>query len=700
MHGHPLGPLLAPRSIALVGASQRANTPGHDMVRALERGGFRGTVHAINPSYRSIEPYPCVPNLADLPGPPDLAVLSVRNDRLEATLAEAIAVGARAAVIFASGFVESDRSPPLSSRLADLARTAGMPMCGANCMGFYNDLDGVWICGFPSPRAPRAGSIAYIAHSGSVFGALAHNDPRFRFALAISPGSELVTTVGDYIDYALERPEVKVIGLFLEAARDPQRFRSALEKAARRGVPVVALKVGRTEAAAAAALTHTGAIAGSDLAYDALFDRYGVIRVQTLDELACTLLLLAPGRRAGAGSLVSIHDSGGETEMLIDLAHQVGVGFAPIADSTKQAIAARLDPGLVANNPLDAWGTGADFANAFEDCFRTLVADDNAALGVFANDIRDGYYLSEGFAAAAAAVAATTPKPVAFLTNYTQLRHDGIALRLTEGGVPVLDGTLNGLVAIRGALAHRDFLARPGDPVPELCASVAAERLRAVEALVASTVADEAEGLALLAAYGIPVAAHHLVDTENDAVARAQRLGYPVALKTAMPGIVHKTEQSGVHLGLSEDAAVRSAWRDLERRLGPRAIVARMMPRGVELALGMVRDPQFGPIVVAGAGGVLIELLSDRRAALAPFGPATARRLIDALSIRRLLDGHRGAPAVDIDTLATIVSRFSVLAADVCDHIVEIDVNPLVCGCEIAAVDALFVKDRAGRPWT
>jgi acyl-CoA synthetase (NDP forming) len=329
--------------------------------------------------------------------------------------------------------------------------------------------------------------------------------------------------------------------------------------------------------------------------------------------------------------------------MLIDLAQRVGVAFAPIADSTKQAIATRLDPGLVPSNPLDAWGTGADFANAFEDCFRALLADDNAALGVFANDIRDGFYLSDGFAAAAAAVAATTTKPVAFLTNYTQLRHDGIALRLTEAGAPVLDGTMNGLVAIRGALAHRDFLAgrliragaftffRRRAPACGRCARQFDD-------------ADEPQGLALLRAYGIPVAAHHVVDNENDAVAAARRLGYPVVLKTAMPGILHKTEHSGVHLDLADDAALESAWRDLERRLGPRAIVARRVPHGVELALGMVRDPEFGPLVVVGAGGVLIELLSDRRAALAPFGPATARRLIDGLSVRRLLDGFRGAP--------------------------------------------------------
>ncbi|GMU73683.1 MAG: hypothetical protein AMXMBFR42_31360, partial [Burkholderiales bacterium] len=445
MPQHALAPLLAPRSIALVGASQRANTPGHDMVRMLARGGFRGTAHAVNPGYDAIEGMRCVPTLADLPSPPDLAVLSVRNDRLEDALGEAIVVGARSAVIFASGYLADDGTPPLAERLAAMARAAQLPICGANCMGFYNDLDGVWICGFPSPREPRPGAIALIAHSGSVFGALAHNDPRLAFALTISPGSELTTTVADYIDYALERPEVKVIGLFLETARDPAGFSAALAKAAERGVPVVALKLGRTAKAAAAALTHTGAMAGSDLAYEALFERHGVVRVETLDELACTLLLLSTGRRAAPGALVSIHDSGGECEMFIDLADRAGVTFAPLAETTRQAIAARLDPGLVATNPLDAWGTGADFSASFEACFRDLVADEGAALGVFVNDIRDRYYLSDGFARAAAAAAATTEKPVAFVTNYTQLRHDDVAMRLTQAGVPVLDGTANAL---------------------------------------------------------------------------------------------------------------------------------------------------------------------------------------------------------------------------------------------------------------
>jgi acyl-CoA synthetase (NDP forming) len=686
-----LQPLLAPRSIAFVGASARPNTPGHDMLRMIRRGGFGGTAYAINPrGGGEIEGYPRLPRVADLPSAPDLVVLSVRNERLEEVFRDAVAVGARSAVILASGHLAGEPPPSLSERLAEWARNAGMPVCGPNCMGFYNDLDRVWVCGSPSPREPKPGAIALVAHSGSVFGALAHNDPRLRFALAVSPGQELTATVADYVSYAVERPEVRVVGLFIETARDPQAFAQALEKAAQSGVPVVALKVGRTEAAAAAALTHTGATAGSDLAYEALFDRYGVVRVETLDELAATLLLFATGRRAARGGLVSIHDSGGERELIIDLADRAGVPFAPIGPRTKAAVAAHLDPGLAAENPLDAWGTGADFTSRFEACFQALVDDGNTALGLFCADIRDHYYVSEGFAEAALAVAVRTDKPVALATNYTQVRHDALALRLTEAGVPVLDGTLNALVAVRGALAYRDFQARPEDPVLRPPASRTADRADARQRLGAR-VLPESESLALLAAWDIPVVPHRIAASAEAALGAARAVGWPVVLKTAAPGVLHKSDAAGVHLGIKDETVLRAAYADVAARLGPDVLVARMIPRGVELALGMVRDPQFGPVITVGAGGVLAELLSDRQSALAPFGPATAGRLIDQLKLRHLLDGYRSGPRVDLEALARAVALFSTLAAELGDVVAEIDVNPLVCGPEIVAVDALVV---------
>jgi len=685
-----LQPLLAPRSIAFVGASDRPDTPGNDMLRMIRRGGFTGIVHAVSRGGPDIEGFRCVPSLADLPAPPDLAVLSVRNERLEAALQQAVAVGARAAVIFASATLPDD--PALQARLAGIA--GAMPVCGPNCMGFYNDLDRVWICGFPSARLPEPGPIAFIAHSGSVFGALCHNDPRLKFAFAVSPGQELTATVADYIEAALQRPEVRAIGLFIEAARDPPGLRRALEHAAASDIPVVALKVGRTEAAAEAALTHTGAMAGSDAAWEALFDHAGVIRVETLDALAATLLLLAAGRRAAPGGLVAIHDSGGERELTIDLADRVGVPFAPLTEATRAAIQVLLDPGLVAANPLDAWGTGKDFVRIFADCFTGLLADPNAAFGFFCADFRDGYYVHAGFAEAAIAAAATTGKPVACVTTYTQLRHDRIAMHLTAHGVPVLDGTLSALAAARGMLAWRDARARRADPLPPL---PDADRAAWRERLATSPKLTEADALDMLAAWGIPVVPHHRAGTED--AAAAAPIAYPRVLKTAA-GIAHKSDAGGVVLGIADEAALRTAYRDLAARLGPDVLVAPMLAKAPEIAMGMIVDPQFGPLVALSAGGTLIELLDDRVHALAPFGPATARRLIERLRIFRLLVGYRGGQAAGLEALALAISRFSLLARDLADVLVEVDVNPIVCGAEPMAVDALAITAEGRPAWT
>ncbi|MBV8793239.1 MAG: acetate--CoA ligase family protein [Pseudolabrys sp.] len=676
-------PLLAPRSIAFVGASARPDIPGNSMLKLIRKGGFTGTVTAVNPSYGEVEGYPCVPSLADLSGPPDLAVLSVRNERLEETLAAAAAIGARSAVIFASGVVAEDSGRTLMQRIREQADAARIAVCGPNCMGFYNELDRVWIGGFMSPREPEPGTIAFIAHSGSVFGALAHNDPRLAFALAISPGGELNVTVADYVAYAVSRPQVRVIGLFLESARDPTGFAEALALAAAKAIPVVVLKVGRTDAAAEAALTHTGALAGSDLAYQALFERHGIIRVETLDEMAATLLLLASSRRAGPGGLVAIGDSGGERGMLIDVADRVGIDFAPLAEDTRARIQARLDPGLEAANPLDAWGTGADFVPLFTHCLTELMADENASIGLFSADLRDHYYVHRGFADAALATAKATSKPIAVVTNYTQVRHEGIALELTRAGVPVLDGTFHALKAVRGALQYRDFLARPAERAPQ--------RFTEETPVLGSEPLDEAASLAVLSQWGVPVIQHVVCDSREKVRAAADRFGYPVTCKTATPGILHKSDVDGVKIGLANEITLERAYADLTTRLGPRVIVAPMAPKGTEIALGMVMDPQFGPIVTIGAGGSLVELLDDRVATLAPFGPATASALIERLKLRRLLRGYRGTAPVDFDRLAAAISAFSILAAALSDQVAEMDVNPLLAGVDILALDALIV---------
>lgn len=690
-----LGPLLAPASVALVGASPKPDSVGRGMIRAVLGGGYRGRLYLVNPNYREIEGLPCHPSFSDLPEPVDLAVLGVANARLEAQLAEAIASGARAATIFASCYLPDDATPPLLERLRHMAAEAAIPICGGNGMGFYNFDYGLRVCGFPPPDWVKGGgSIALITHSGSVFSALAHNDRRFAYNLVVSPGQEISATAADYLDYALDLPTTRVVGLFIETVRDPQGFRRALAKAVERDIPVVALKVGRTAESAALAVSHSGAIAGNYAAYQALFARYGVIEVDNLDAFADALLLLGHERRVASGGLASIHDSGGERELLVDQAVARGVPFARIGEATRAKLAARLDYGLEPVNPLDAWGTGHDYEGIFADCLTALAEDPDTAIAALFVETRTGHALHEGYARAAQATVGRTRKPVIVVNNLAAIGDDDLALRLTRAGVPVLIGIDPALAAIRGAFAWRDFRGRPPlrppAPPPE-CRAQWAPRLREGRPL------DEAESLALLADYGVPVVPHRLAADAAGAVAAAEALGYPVVLKTAMPGVLHKSDVGGVRLNLADAAAVGRAYDALAERLGPRVLVARMAGAGVELAFGAVADPQFGPLVLIGAGGVLIELLRDRRCALPPFDAAEAGRLLDGLALRPLLDGRRGSPPADVAAVAAALARFSAMVADLAGLVQEIDVNPLVAGPDgCLALDALIVPALPG----
>jgi acetate---CoA ligase (ADP-forming) len=689
---HRLAPLLAPRSLALVGASPKPDSVGQGMIAGA--AGFPGRLHLVNPAYREIGGVPCYPSLAALPEPVEHVVLGVANARLEAALGEAVAAGAGAATIFGSCYLPDDEEPPLTRRLATLAQRAGMAVCGGNGMGFYNLDAGVKVCGFPPQYALRPGGVSLIAHSGSVFQALANYDGRFGWNLAVSAGQELVTTVADYLDFALDQPTTRAVGLFLETVRDPAGFIAALEKAAARDIPVVVLKVGRTVESARLAVSHSGAVAGNHAAYRALFDRHGVIETETLDAFANTLQLLGQPRRPAQGGLASIHDSGGERELLVDLAVAAKVSFAAIGPATVATLSARLEYGLDPVNPLDAWGTGRDYEGIFADCLAALAADGDTALAAFCVEIYEGYYLSEGYARALLSAAGTTEKPVVLATNIAAHGSDPLQARLAAAGIPVLHGADAALTAIAATLAHRDWRGRPASIAPPPPTGVR-EAWR--ERLVRGGPLDEAESLALCAAYGVPTLPWRIVEDGQGAVAAARELGFPAVLKTAAPGILHKTEHDGVRLGLGDATAVLSAYADLAKRLGPRVLVTRMAGKGVEIAFGASRDPQFGPLVMVGAGGVLIESLADHQFALPPFDAATARRLLDRLALRPLLDGKRGTRPADVAGLADALARFSVLVADLADLVEEIDVNPLVASPEgPLALDALVVPRAIG----
>jgi acyl-CoA synthetase (NDP forming) len=683
--------VLEARSVAVVGASSRFDSPGYHMVKQLIIGGFSGEVAAVNPKYDEVEGIACFPSLGEVPFIPDLVLLGVGNRRLERQMEDAARCGARGVVVFASGLEDPPGDPPLTERLRSVAAEAGMVVCGANCMGFADIERGLRALAFEERADLEPGNVAWISHSGSAFSALLHAERGIRFNFAVSTGQELTTTMADYMLYALERESTRVISLFLETVRDPERFRLALETAAERDVPVVALKVGRTPISRRLVTAHSSALAGDDAAYEALFDAYGVARVGTLNEMADLVELLGAGRRATPGGLAAILDSGGERAHLVDAAADLEVPLARPSEATLRDVSARLEPGLPAVNPLDAWGTDNDPYNIFLDCSRHLADDPDTGAFAYVVDLHSDR-AERGHAWAAERVWASTQKPFAVVCGITSAIQGSAAARLRSSGVPVLEDVTSGLRAFLHLFERRDARMLPSLALPDPLPRETVRRWR--EALAAGEGLGEARALEMLADYGVPVARTAAATGLQGVLAAAGRLGYPVALKTVATS--HKTELGGVTLGNRDEVALAAAYREMSSRLGPAVTVQEMVEPGVEMALGVVHDLQFGPLVMVAAGGMLIETLGDRRLALPPLDEIRASRLIDRLHARPLLDGVRGAPPADVNALARVLSRLSLLARDLGDLIGALDVNPVIVGPRgCVAVDALVEMARA-----
>jgi len=701
---HELDPLLRPASIAVLGASERSNTVGSQVISNLRQGGFAGPLYPVNPTRKNVFGLRCYASLSELPETVEQVIFAVADSRVEAALDDTIAHGARAATIYSTLILENDCSPDLRSRVSAKVRSSGLLVCGANGMGYYNFQDGIWACGFDTrANHRRGGNVTLISHSGSGMSGIIDCEDRIDFNLAVSTGQELSVTMDQYMDYAIEQMDTRVIGLFMETARNPAGLAEALAKAARRNIPVVALKVGRTELAARLTVSHSGAMAGQDAAFQALFDRYGVQRVEDMDELATALLMFAQPHKVADGGLVAIHDSGGERQLLVDLADRVGVELTNISSKTERRLKELLDPGLLAVNPLDAWSKGgSEYHLVMEKCFSSLMADERAALGAVVHDRAPDGAIYHDYIGYLHAGHAASGKPVFLVSNHQGAGADPLVQTSTRAGFPVLDGLRSFLVGTRCLLAWRDFRKRQA-PNEYAGLNGELEKLGPVtekwrNRLDGAGALDEYESGQLLSDFGIPVNPAVLAADKASVLRAANDLGYPLVLKTAQTGLLHKTDQRGVCLDLRDESDLCAAYGEMSARLGPRVLLSRMVAGpGIEMMLGVVYDPQFGPLVLLGFGGIHAETLRDATCALPPFGHAEVRRLVDRLKLRPMLDGRRGFPAVDIGAFCLAAERMSLLAAALADVIGEMDVNPLLVTAEgCVALDALVTGRRTG----
>jgi acyl-CoA synthetase (NDP forming) len=700
MSKHPLDPLLKPASIALVGVSDRADSPGQVLAKMVLESNYAGDVYLVNPRYSEVLGRPCHPYLESLPITVEHVVIALGNQHLEAALQATIDHGARAATIYSSGVFDQDAEPPLLERLTSMAQAAGIQVCGLNGMGFYSVSHDLYAGIFPRAAEIIKGEISYIAQSGSAFTTLCHNGCRLGFNLCVSAGNELTTTAADYMDWSLEQADTRVIGLFLETVRDPAAFVTALEKANAHNIPVVILKIGKSPLGAAMALTHTGAIAGNHAVFQALFKRYGVIEVDDFDEMASILMLLQSGREAADGGLAAVFESGGFRELVTDEAYELGIEFAQLEDSTKAVIQANLDPGLKAENPLDAWGTHDRFEARFETCLNALMLDPNVAAGAFISNYRDGYFLSEAIYRVVEAVSKKTSKPLALATCYSDLANASLCRRAHAAGIPLIDGAHETLLAFRHLFNHRKFKQQQAGEVIQV--ELDSDRVRTWKQQLADHDSDslgETEALALLADFGVPVVSHATVSSEAELLTAAAKIAYPLVLKTAQPGVNHKSDSNGVFVNTRSEPELLERYHDLSARLGPVALVSQMVAEGIEIALGTINDAQFGPIVMVAAGGILVELLSDKAIAMCPVSPRQAGEMLDSLKANRLLQGVRGKPAANRQALIEAIVSLSVIAYEFSDSIAEIDINPvLVNQYDALAVDALILRKNTDSP--
>lgn len=665
--------MLGARSVAIVGASARPDTFGARMIIEAQRSSVE--MHLVNPRYDRIGDLPCASSLAELDGPVDLVLLGVPDGALVEQVKSASVAGARSAVVFGAAIGVRDE-------VAAVALEAGMALCGAGCMGFVNNAVGLRALGYLEPEVLRPGGVSLITHSGSAFSTLLRSRRGFGFRLAVSSGQELVTDTADYVDYAIDDPGTEVLALLLESPRAASRLRSALHRAYDRGIPTVVLPVGGSPTGQAMVAAHSGALAGSDAAWQAFCDGVGAVRVRDLAELTDTVELFSAGRRPGsANGIATIHDSGAERAMLTDLAHELGIDFATLSPPSLAALGELLDDGLIATNPLDVWGTGADTRPLFRACLRIVAEDPDVAVTALAVDLVTEFDGDTAYPDAVLDVAATTGAPLAVLTSVPAAIDDEVAMRLRDNGVPVLEGFRSGLVAL-GHLASWPLAIDVVEPMIDL------DRQHRWLARLA----DWDPGLAfeLLADYGVPVARSITAHGLDHALAAADEVGYPVAMKTV--AAEHKSDVGGVLLDLEDADAAKSAYADLANRLGCSVTVQQMVPAGVEVSVGMVRDATFGPLVVVAAGGTLVELLADRALACPPVSRGAALRMLEALRIRPLLDGWRGAPPTDVTALADLIVGFSRLATELGDSLEAVEANPIIVSASgVIAVDALVI---------
>jgi acetyl coenzyme A synthetase (ADP forming)-like protein len=686
-----LQPFFAPRSVAVVGASRRRGSIGGELFRNILAADFAGAVYPINHSGDPVAGVRAATAIAELPEVPDLAVICVPGAQVLAAAEEALAAGVRALCVISSGFAEigvegAARQEELLARV----RAYGGRLIGPNCLGI--SVPALGLNATFAPRQLPPGRIAFSSQSGALGLALLEKaaERRLGFSAFVSIGNKADVSSNDLLEWWEDDEQAGLVLLYLESFGNPRKFGRLARRVARRK-PILALKAGTTSAGARAASSHTAALAGAEVAVEALFRQAGVLRARTLEELVDAAAFFSAQPLPAGRRVAVLTNAGGLGILCADACDAAGLTLPEFAAETREALAAALPPEASTANPVDLLGSAT--AATYEAAL-PLVLRDPGIDSVIALFVPPVVARAEDVAEAIARAAADESAGKPLLAVVVSAEGTPAALE-GEGRVTAFPYPESAARTLALAADRADWLRRPVGNEPQLDRIDVAAARAAIEPIVAAGGGwlEPAQVRALLSSYGLPLVAERVTATVDEAVTAAHELGYPVVLKTARTG-AHKTELGGVALGLGDEAAVRAAG----ERIGPPLLVEPMVSGAAEFLAGVVQDPVFGPLVAFGPGGVMAELIGGTGFRIAPLTDLDARELVETGKAGELVRGFRGRPAVDSGALIDLLHRLARLAEDV-PEIAELDLNPvLASGDGCVAVDARIRAAPTQRP--
>lgn len=699
--------LLNPRSIAVVGASTRSRW-ARMLLDNLERFDYTGELHLVNPRGGEAYGHPLVTSCCEITGPLDTALLLVPPGAVETALRDAAAGGAKTAVVLASGYAEAGGEGSLAqSRLVELSQELDLPFLGPNGLGFANLAEGrVGWLGQLSPRT-RSGPVAVISQSGNIATSICGIAARLGVGIShvVATGNEAVINLVDVTSALVADDNVRVLAIFAEAISDPQLFLEVANRAADAGKPIVVLKAGRSELGQRLASTHTGAMAGDSAVLDAAFQSSGAIRVDSMEQLVATAGLLARTGIIRPGGLAMISVSGGTNDLLADRTEQVGVELCEFSEATRKRIEQTKPAGAVVQNPYDITGGAARSKDAWQDAIGAVLDDDRfglVAIGGFEQlslpadvdgldiDTERLEWISE------AVEKGGGQNRSALLLNAVQDFTTAQVTALDRIAAPhVLSGIDYGIAAVSHAMTWSQWHRDRRSPTP----ATSERPVGPLDGLLEATgMWSESASLNLFASAGIPVAPFQIAASPKEAQEAACRFGFPVVAKIASSQISHKSDIGGVRLDLRSSDEVADAFTGLveagERHASERVdgvLIAPMLPAGLDLIVGMVRDPGWGPLLLAGLGGIHAEAMSSKAIRLLPAGRAEIRAMLEDLSVPRLLANLRTTTPPSLEEVVDALFNFAGMVDAVGPRMLSAEINPLrLSAGTVVALDGLI----------